>query len=308
MSPIASVQTLKPTVRGAALMLAACAAYAGVNVATQWAGTRTGIPSVVIAFWQYVIALVLTLPLLIREGARALRTNHLGLHIIRVALAAAGVQVWIFALTHVPIWQVIALSMTSPFFVILCARLFLREAVTQTRLLTTLAGFIGALIIIAPWSDTYTVYSLLPILAAALWAGYSVMTKYLTRFETTASISMYMLILLTPINGALWAASGVGFPEIASPSMEIWSILLTIGVLTAMAQYFQIAAYSVADAVYLQPFDDLKLPLNVILGWIVFAATPSINFWPGALLIVSASLYLMRQDSGRSSPKIQAAE
>jgi drug/metabolite transporter (DMT)-like permease len=75
-----------------------------------------------------------------------------------------------------------------------------------------------------------------------------------------------------------------------------------------MAQYFQIAAYSAADAVYLQPFDDLKLPLNVILGWIVFAATPSINFWPGALLIVGASLYLMRQDSGRSTTRLQAAE
>lgn len=307
MSQIASVQLSKPKIRGAALMLAACTAYAGVNVATQWAGTRTGIPSVIIAFWQYVFALVLTLPLLIREGTKALRTRHLGLHIIRVALAAAGVQVWIFSLTHVPIWQVIALSMTSPFFVILCARLFLREAVTQTRLLTTLVGFIGALVIIAPWSDTYTVYSLLPVLAAALWAGYSVMTKYLTRFETTASISVYMLILLTPINAALWAASGIGFPAMAAPVSEIWSVLLIIGILTALAQYFQIAAYSVADAVYLQPFDDLKLPLNVILGWVVFAATPSINFWPGALLIVSASLYLMRQDSGRSTSQAQPA-
>ncbi len=301
MSHIASAPSIKPTIRGAAYMLAACAAYAGVNVATQWAGSRTGIPSVIIAFWQYVIALVLTLPLLIREGTKALRTSHLGLHIIRVALAAAGVQVWIFALTHVPIWQVIALSMTSPFFVILCARAFLHERVTQTRLATTLVGFIGALIIIAPWSDTYTVYSLLPVLAAALWAGYSVMTKYLTRFETPASISVYMLVLLTPINAALWLASGIGMPEIAAPVTEIWSVLLTIGILTAMAQYFQITAYSAADAVYLQPFDDLKLPLNVILGWIVFAATPSINFWPGALLIVGASLYLMRQDSGKST-------
>ncbi|WP_439271691.1 DMT family transporter [Pseudochrobactrum sp. HB0163] len=301
MSQIASASHLNPRIRGAAYMLAACAAYAGVNIATQWAGSRTNIPSVIIAFWQYVIALVLTLPLLIREGARALRTNHLGLHIIRVALAAAGVQVWIFALAHVPIWQVIALSMTSPFFVILCAKLFLHERVTQTRLLTTLAGFIGALIIIAPWSDSYTLYSLLPVLAAALWAGYSVMTKYLTSFETPASISVYMLVLLTPINATLWLASGIGIPQIAAPAAEIWSVLLTIGMLTALAQYCQISAYSAADAVYLQPFDDLKLPLNVILGWIVFAATPAINFWPGAFLIVGASLYLMRQDSGKST-------
>jgi len=208
------------------------------------------------------------------------------------------VQVWIYALTHVPIWQVVALSMTSPFFVILCARLFLREKVTPARLLTTFAGFVGALVIIAPWSDSYTVYSLLPVLAAALWAGYSVMTKYLTRFERPASISAYMLVLLTPINAALWLASGLSMTAIAAPNVEIWSILIVIGAFTALAQYFQIAAYSIADAVYLQPFDDLRLPINVIFGWIVFAAAPGINFWPGAALIVGASLYLMRQDSG----------
>ena len=298
MSQLASAPTLKPTVRGAALMVAACSAYAAVNVATQWAGTRTGIPSVIIAFWQYVIALVLTLPMIIRDGAGALLTSRLGLHVMRVALAAAGVQVWIYALTHVPIWQVVALSMTSPFFVILCARLFLREKVTPARLLTTFAGFVGALVIIAPWSDSYTVYSLLPVLAAALWAGYSVMTKYLTRFERPARISAYMLVLLTPINAALWLASGLSMTAIAAPSVEIWSILIVIGAFTALAQYFQIAAYSIADAVYLQPFDDLRLPINVIFGWIVFSAAPGINFWPGAALIVGASLYLMRQDSG----------
>ncbi len=290
----------KPTLRGAGLMLAACAAYAGVNVATQWAGTRSGVPSVVIAFWQYVVALVLTLPLLIREGARALRTRHFGLHALRVALAAAGVQVWIFALAHVPIWQVIALSMTSPFFVILCARLFLSEAVTRTRLLTTLTGFVGALIIIAPWSDRYTTYSLLPVLAAALWAGYSVMTKYLTRYELSASISAYMLILMTPINAALWLAAGASMAQIPAPATEVWTVLIAIGVLTAAAQYCQVAAYAVADAVYLQPFDDLKLPINVILGWIVFGSAPAANFWPGAALIVGASLYLMRRDAGQT--------
>lgn len=124
------------------------------------------------------------------------------------------------------------------------------------------------------------------------------MTKYLTRFERPASISAYMLVLLTPINAALWLASGLSMTAIAAPSVEIWSILIVIGAFTALAQYFQIAAYSIADAVYLQPFDDLRLPINVIFGWIVFAAAPGINFWPGAALIVGASLYLMRQDSG----------
>lgn len=300
MSHITSINdNKKPAIIGAGYMFAACVAYAGVNVATQWAGTRTGIPSVIIAFWQYVIAFFFTLPLLRREGLGALRTSHFIYHLIRVIMAAAGVQVWIYALTHIPIWQVIALSMTSPFFVIIFARAFLGEVVTTARFMTTFVGFLGAVIIIAPWSDTYNIYSLLPVLAAALWAVYSVMTKFLTRFERPASISVYMLVLLTPINALLWVGSGVGMSEVVSPMSEVAIILVLIGVLTAIAQYCQITAYSITDAVFLQPFDDLKLPVNVILAWIVFASTPSFNFWPGALLIVGASLYLMRQDSGR---------
>lgn len=299
MSHITSIkQNQKPAIIGAAYMFAACVAYAGVNVATQWAGTRTGIPSVIIAFWQYVIAFFFTIPLLHREGLSALRTSHFMYHLIRVIMAAAGVQVWIYALTHIPIWQVIALSMTSPFFVIIFARVFLGEVVTVTRFMTTFVGFLGAVLIIAPWSDSYNIYSLLPVLAAALWAVYSVMTKFLTRFERPANISVYMLVLLTPINALLWVGSGVGMSEVMSPMSEIVTILFLIGLLTAIAQYCQITAYSVTDAVFLQPFDDLKLPVNVILAWIVFAATPSFNFWPGALLIVGASLYLMRQDAG----------
>lgn len=299
MSPITSNKTNKSALRGASFMLMACLGYAGVNVATQWAGTKTGIPSVFIAFWQYVIALILTLPFVIRSGLQALRTNHLLLHIMRVALAAAGVQVWIYALAHVPIWQVIALAMTSPFFVILFARIFLKEVVTPARLVTAIIGFCGAIIILAPWSDSYTAYALLPVLAAALWAGYSVMTKYLTQFERSVSISIYMLVLLSPINAVLWIASGLGIPAIAASATEVWFILILIGSLTAIAQYFQIAAYSEADAVFLQPFDDLKLPINVILGWIVFAAVPDNNFWLGAALIVGASLYLIRKDAGK---------
>ncbi|WDR04393.1 DMT family transporter [Devosia algicola] len=282
--------------RGAAFMFAAGLAFAGVNVATQWAGMVEGLSSTAIAFWQYFIAFLFALPLIWREGPKALATNHLGQHILRVLLAAGGVQVWVFALTHVAIWQVIALSMTSPFFVIAGAGLFLGERITLTRLGTTLVGFTGALIIIAPWSETFSVYSLLPVLAAALWAGTSLLTKRLTRDEAPASIAIYLLLLLTPINAALWIGSGFDMPPISA-----WAVLAVTGVLTAMAQYFMTRAYAVADAAYLQPFDDLKLPLNVILGWLVFAAAPSLNFWPGALLIVGASLFLMRQEDTRKS-------
>jgi len=297
--------SMNRAVRGAALMIAGGTSYAGVNVMTQWAGTQMGIPSVTIAFWQYALATVLTLPSLWYTGIDGLRTRYLGWHITRVALVAAGIQIWIYSLTRVPIWQVIALSMTSPFFIILCARYFLKETVTPVRLSMAVVGFAGALIIIAPWSERYTAYSLLPVLVAALWAGYNVITKYLTGFEKPSAISLYMLLLLTPFNAVLWLAASVGSAASPHYDNDIWLALVAIGALTALGQYLQVAAYSVADIVFLQPFDDLRLPINVILGWLVFAAEPGYTFWPGAVLIAGASLFLIRHDSGvarKSSP------
>ena len=74
-------------------------------------------------------------------------------------------------------------------------------------------------------------------------------------------------------------------------------ILLAAGLLTALAQYFLARAYEVADASYVQPFDHLKLPLNVLAGWLVFGYLPSGNLWVGALMIIGASLFIMGKES-----------
>lgn len=285
-----------PAVSGAALMLLAGIAFAGVNVAVQWAGMVSGISPTATAFWQYFFGFLFAIPLIWRQGFSSLRTKRPVLHLVRIILSAAGVQIWVMALAHVPLWQAIALSMTSPFFVLAGAALFLRENVSLTRVGATIFGFVGALIIIAPWSETFSPYSLLPVLSAALWAGTSLITKELTRSETPESIALYLMLLLTPINLALYLGSGFDMPPAAG-----WSILLTAGLLTAAAQYVLTRAYAIADAAYLQPFDDLKLPLNIILSWVVFGFAPDMGFWPGAAMIVMASLFIMRQEGRAQS-------
>lgn len=291
MSQTTSLTRLSAPVRGAMIMTAAGLVFAGLNVATQWATMVAGASSTVTAFWQYLIALGLAVPLVWRDW-QALRTNHLGLHLLRVLFAAGGVQVWVYGLSVVPIWQAIALSMTSPFFVVAGAALLLGERVTLARIGAAIAGFTGAMIIIAPWSESFTAYALLPVVAAALWAGTSLITKRLTAVEPTAGITVYLLLLLTPVNAVIWAGSGFGLPPAGA-----WSALLVAGAFTALAQYLLTWAYATADAAYLQPFDDLKLPLNILLGWVVFGMAPNLGFWPGAALIVMASLFLMRRES-----------
>ena len=120
--------------------------------------------------------------------------------------------------------------------------------------------------------------------------------KNLTHHEPPETVTVWLLVLLTPINAGIAAASGFAVPE----GLALW-LLLAAGLLTALGQYLLTLAYNAADAAYVQPFDDLKLPLNVLAGWLVFGYAPSGYLWFGAALILFASLFLMLREAGKEA-------
>lgn len=277
---------------GAALMITAGAIFALINTLVQMATMSNGIASTKVAFWQYLIALAFYIPWLRSNLMASFSTSNIALHVVRVLLAAGGVQLWVYGLAFVPIWQAIALIMLSPFFVTLGAGLLLRETVSVTRWLAVLFGFVGGMIILAPWSDAFTPKALFPVGAALLWAFSSLLTKHMTRSESPETLTVYLLLLLTPINAITTASTGFTLPVDGT-----LMIIIAAGALTAMAQFTLVKAYSIADAAYLQPFDHLKLPLNILLGFVVFGFLPGGSMWLGSALIVGASYYLLREES-----------
>ncbi len=292
-NPLAGFFPNNHALEAAAYMVAAGAAFALVNVSIQAVTMRYGMASSSAAFWQYFIAMLCGLPWIMRTGLGVLRTANPLAHVIRVAMAAIGVQFWVAGLAVVPIWQAIALIMTSPFFVTLGAGLLLGERVGPSRWFATVLGFLGGMIILSPWSDGFTSATLLPVVAAVFWAGTSLMTKRMTATESSQTITLYMLLLLTPINAGLAISSG-GF---LVPGTMAAGLILFAGLLTIMAQFFIVRAYASADAAYVQPFDHLKLPLNVLAGWIVFGFVPDGSLWLGSLLIVAASIFIAHREA-----------
>lgn len=280
----------KPLI-AAACMIGAGASFALVNVCLQAATMQLGLPAASAAFWQYLVALLFALPWILRRGRAALVTRQPKLHALRILLAVGGVQAWVFGLAHVPIWQAIALIMTSPFFVILGARIFLKEQVGPLRWLATLLGFAGGMVILAPWSERFELAALLPVLAAALWGGASLVTKRLTGAESADTVTLYLLLLLTPVNGALALIDGAVVPT----GLSLY-LALGAGLFTVAANYLLTLAYARADAAFVQPFDHLKLPLNILTGWLAFGFVPDGYLWPGAALILAGSFLVLMED------------
>lgn len=286
-------------VRGAACMVAAGVLFAIINILTQGLSQQYHYPSMALAFWQYGLALVCFVPLFFRLGWKAFHTARPVQHVVRVVLATIGVQFFVAALTHgVAVWQVVALDMTSPFLVIVGAHLFLGEKIGFRRGLAAVVGFTGGMLILAPWSTSFSVYSLFPLGSAIMWASFSLMTKRFVATERPEAVTVYLLALLTPIN-ALFLAGVGGFSVSAflPPTGVVLGIIVVLAVLTAASQALLSRAYAFADAAFLQPFDNVRLPLNIAAGFLVFGTAPHGYLWLGAGLIVLASLSLLKAEA-----------
>ena len=281
--------------RGAAYMVLAGMAFAAANAITWTVTYKLGFKPQSDAFWQYAIALVFALPFLWQQGVAGLRTRHPFLHLLRVILSALGVQAFVMAFASgLPTWQVVALVMTSPFFVLIGAVLFLRETVSANRWIAASIGFAGAMVLLKPWETGFPLTTLYPLAAAILWGAASLITKRLTREEPQTAITMWLLVLLTPINAGLSLHAGF---ELRSGAI-LWLLLLG-GVLMFAAQHLLTLSYANADAAFVQPFDDLKLLSNIFVSWLIFGDIPSGSYWLGIALILAGSAYLLWSEGQR---------
>lgn len=317
MSQISS-STTNTAATGAVFMLVAALAFAGSNLLQSVLPTPVeyggyGMSSTGMAFWQYVIAAVLSLPLVFRIGLDKLRTRHPLAHEIRAFVSALGVHVFVYGFASgVPIWQMVTLLATGPLFIILGSTLFLGERASTARIGAALVGFVGAIIVSGVGTDSLGWTALVPVVAAALWATTDVLTRYLAlKGESPETLTISLLVLVTPnhllILLAVWGL-GIVAPGLlpvrladnvfALPSGSALWLLALLGALTAVAQYLLAYAYKVADATYLQPFGDTKVPLSGLLAWVVLGQVPSVWFWPGAALIVAASVFIYWAEAG----------
>ncbi len=312
MSQVSS--TSQNATTGALFMVTASLAFAGTNALQSVLPWQFGMSSTGMAFWQYVIASLLALPLILRIGVDKLRTRHPLAHEIRAFVSALGVHVFVYGFAAgVPIWQMVTLLSTGPLFIILGSTLFLGERASGPRILAALVGFTGAIIVSGVGSEGITWHTLIPVSAAALWAVTDVLTKYLAREEPPETLTLSLLVLVTPnhlfillvVNALAWLSPAAVPAELATgfpfqlPTGAGLFLLLLLGALTALARYFSSFAYKKADATYLQPFGDLQVPLSGLVGWIFLGQVPSIWFWPGAALILAASSFILWSEADR---------
>ena len=71
----------------------------------------------------------------------------------------------------------------SPVLITLGAVLFLGERIGIRRVIGIIGALIGAMIVIRPGSDVFSVYALFPLGAAICYSGYNIITRFVGARE-----------------------------------------------------------------------------------------------------------------------------
>lgn len=249
--------------------------------------------------YRSFFGLLIVLAVGITQGRLAeFRPAALPLHLGRNIGHFAGQNLWLFALTLIPMAQLFALEFSYPILVGLGATLFLGERMTPLRASTALMGFAGILIVSRPFGGEGLSIGLLAAMACAFgFAASALFTKKLTLTERVSVLSiMFWMTAMQLVFGILCA----GFDgDVAVPSLLDLPWVLVVALSGLGAHFCLTTALSLAPASIVTPIDFLRLPIIAIIGALFYAEAIDFYVFLGAAIIFSANYLNILSESRR---------
>src|ERR1700716_4205568 len=232
-----------------------------------------------------VLGFVMLYPLIhINGGFAAMRTSRPLQHVGRNLIHYAAGLGWFFALTLIPLGQVVSIEFTMPIWTAILAASFLGERMTAWKISAIILGVVGVIVIVRPATGQINPGQLIA-LGAAVGFGISVtMMKSLTRTENTLAIIFWMLVIQS--------AAGF-FPSLYVwrwPSAYAWGWIVVIAFCGTFSHYCMARAMPYADATVVVPMDFLRVPLTAAAGWLIYSERLDMFTLLGAALILSGNL------------------
>jgi len=113
------------------------------------------------------IGLCLLYPLIHRSGGFAVvKTSRLPQHVARNSIHFCAQLGWFYALTLIPIGQVVAIEFTMPICTAILAAMFLGERMTVWKVAAIVLGLVGVIVIVRPATGEINPGQLIALAAA----------------------------------------------------------------------------------------------------------------------------------------------
>ncbi len=259
--------------------------FSAMGACAKW--LAADLPVVQIIWGRYFFHALLIVVLFPRRAPSLLASGRKDLQVLRSVLVLGATVCAFTALRYLPLASVAALGFVGPLLVLGLATVFLGERVGLARWIAVATGFVGVLVILRPGLGVMHWASLLPLMMAACYATYQVLTRVIRGLAPPLTSLFY-----TALVGTVAASCVVPFYWVPlSPGQ--WAGMIGAGFFGGAGHLAVIKAYESAHASRVAPFVYSELVWAIAIGWAVFAQLPDLWTLAGSALLVATGLYLL---------------
>jgi drug/metabolite transporter (DMT)-like permease len=253
-------------------------------------------PVLLVVWARYAGQMLLVTPFVWhRVGPGFWRTRSLRLQLIRSGLLLIATGCFFFALRYLPLAEASSIVFTAPIFAALLAYPVLHERPTRARIVASIVGFFGILLVIRPGSAVLHPAVALLLLAAVSNALYALFTRKL-RDE-----GAYTMLFYSALVGAVGLTLALPFAlEQTEVGWRDGGLLLLTGVFAGLGHWLYISAFTRAPASMLTPFTYVSVLWATLFGYLIFGQLPDGWSAIGMAVIVASGLLLALYERRRA--------
>ena len=210
---------------------------------------------------------------------------HIKLHMLRGLATTFSSYMFFLGIIYLPLADATALIQLGPVMVTLGAVFVLGETIGRRRIIAIAVAFLGAMLIIRPGSSVMSPASAFPMLGAVGFTVYALATRFVR------SDGPWTALFLQGVFGTMFSSLLVPFfwQPIALADAPAVAALVGFGIL---GHLLMIRAFAAAPAGDIAPYGYAGLLFAVIFGLLLFGETPDGVTLLGAVVIVTAGLYV----------------
>ncbi len=282
------------TVYGALLVTFAGCCFASAGLFVQLASRQAG--EFVVSFGSLAVCAAVVLPIALARGRRFLVSQHTGLLLVRSVIGVTQVVSLFVALQTISLVDTVLLRDAAPLWIPVLLMLFWKEQMPNKLWIGIILGFIGMAMVLHPTYTTFESGYLFGIGAGILYAFQSILSRRVDEIgEPVLRTTTYIFI--------------IGTVMMAVPAALQWQPLSAeTAIHIALSGAFLLAsttsllfAYNYAPAYVLAPFGYSAVVFSAILDWWLFGRVPTGWTVLGAILVVAASLLIIRMSQRHRS-------
>lgn len=254
---------------GIALAIGATAIFASSDTSSQVV-MRAGAPLLVLVLVRFSVqALATGLLALPLRGRAMLKTEQLGLQLLRGLSLILGTSCLFASLRFITVGEMTAIMMLTPMAVTASAGLLFKEHVPPLRWLLLLGGFAGTLVIIRPDANDFTWPMLLPLGQVFFNTIFQLLTSRLSRTEHPVTTNLY-----TSLTCTLLALPALAVTDVAHLPPWVWGLMVAMGLAATTGHMLWMMAFQRVPATQVMPFTYVQIAFAVLAGWVATAVVP----------------------------------